>query len=647
MPISELFSSDPGDLYLASIDQGQIPDILRQTFIGQPRARVTISSKNALAETLAWANERKISVIARGAGSSGFGQVLPRDRALILDLSFLNRILQVNTREKWIRAEGGARWSDLDHYLESDGQTIGSYPSSYYTTVAGWVNTGGLGLCSYRFGHIKEQILEMEIIDATGEFHTLKPGDEAFEGYFSSEGQLGVLTSLTLKIRQRPKNVYPRLIGFPGAEAAFKFIKCLSQEKFSITDLTYLSREKAAHLEHGLAEKMNKKGSPMKEPLLKSQDYVFALLEDEQESRRFDEYLEKADLAISRQQLRERSAASLVWFERFYPMKGKSASNFFLGNEALVPLNRASAYMEKLRSINSQRRLHDPAFEAHIIRPQGEKTQCLFLAYYSVPRDSERLFSNLAAAIDFDIAAKKMNGRIYPIGIYKTPLLSWKFSGKEIRRLQRLKGRYDPNDILNPGKFFSWARGLTGVQRIFWKLLTIAAPLGMRGFSRLAPFLDHFFGKRLAETQKPAVAAIKDDPVLRSAFECVQCGFCLPVCPAYLTTKDEKTTARGKLQLYAASKTSAALTWSALDAQSVQLCMHCAGCTKVCQSEIDLVPAWHQLEKNVAGRHGQPVDAIRGFINNVEKNPDYHRLLREGTIVQEAPKNIPALSSGL
>jgi hypothetical protein len=65
--------------------------------------------------------------------------------------------------------------------------------------------------------------------------------------------------------------------------------------------------------------------------------------------------------------------------------------------------------------------------------------------------------------------------------------------------------------------------------------------------------------------------------------------------------------------------------------------MHCAGCTRVCQSELDLVPVWHELEQRVAAEYGKPTEAVEGFVKKVEASADYKRLLRRGFIATPAP----------
>jgi Fe-S oxidoreductase len=101
------------------------------------------------------------------------------------------------------------------------------------------------------------------------------------------------------------------------------------------------------------------------------------------------------------------------------------------------------------------------------------------------------------------------------------------------------------------------------------------------------------------------------------------------VCPAYLTTCDERTTARGKLFL--SQKLNREGILAEKDVELLHSCMHCAACTNVCQSQIDLVPVWDELEACAAAPRGKPVSAIDAFVRRVEADPAYRSLLYRGT----------------
>jgi Fe-S oxidoreductase len=106
------------------------------------------------------------------------------------------------------------------------------------------------------------------------------------------------------------------------------------------------------------------------------------------------------------------------------------------------------------------------------------------------------------------------------------------------------------------------------------------------------------------------------DKVLHNEELCSKCGSCIAVCPAYIDTQDERTTARGKLQLGKALLNGGTL--SAEEANVLFLCMHCGACTDVCQSRLDLVPVWDELEQRVQQQYGKDTERVERFVKSVE-----------------------------
>src|SRR5262249_59907839 len=106
--------------------------------------------------------------------------------------------------------------------------------------------------------------------------------------------------------------------------------------------------------------------------------------------------------------------------------------------------------------------------------------------------------------------------------------------------------------------------------------------------------------------------------ILNNEELCSKWGSCIRVCPAYIETKDERTTARGKLHLGKLLLNGGKL--SADEANTLFLCMHCAACTDVCQSRLDLVPVWDELERRVESQFGKDVARVKSFVESVEND---------------------------
>jgi ferredoxin len=206
-----------------------------------------------------------------------------------------------------------------------------------------------------------------------------------------------------------------------------------------------------------------------------------------------------------------------------------------------------------------------------------------------------------------------LGGRPYVIGIWNTPFARAKF-GEKFDTLRAYKSKIDPDGLFNPGKFFTlpapWSSLMVGGVSI--GVARLAAPLHRKLFDSPPQREPAREPGRPPTALSPLLDLIEYNATL-----CSRCGSCVPVCPAYIYTKDERTTARGKLQLGLAL-----LTGESLDAEGAQAlfyCMHCRACTDVCQSSLDLVPVWDELERRVAQAYGKDHHKIEEFVRGVEQ----------------------------
>ena len=192
-----------------SHDIGDVPPIMTNTFFKtQPDLVVQPRNVAEIRQVLAFANARKIPVIPRGAASWGFGGVIPTNAGIVIDLSPFRNILGLDTAQKTVTVEAGARWSDIDITAKKVGLCLRTYPSSKFSTVGGWVSTGGCGINSFKYGHLAEQIVSMTVVTGSGEVKKLTPADHDFPYFISTEGVFGIVVEITLKLREVPQASY-------------------------------------------------------------------------------------------------------------------------------------------------------------------------------------------------------------------------------------------------------------------------------------------------------------------------------------------------------------------------------------------------------------------------------------------------------
>lgn len=179
-----------------------------------------------VAAILSFANARRVSVVAFGAGTSLEGHVIPTHGGISLDLGRMNRIVEVRNDDLLAVVQPGVtRWA-LDARTRPDGLQFPIDPGAD-ATLGGMAATNASGTTSVRYGSMRRQVLALEVALADGRI--VRTGSRAAKSsagydltslFVGSEGTLGVITELTLRLHGVAEHVVAGRITFPDVEAA-------------------------------------------------------------------------------------------------------------------------------------------------------------------------------------------------------------------------------------------------------------------------------------------------------------------------------------------------------------------------------------------------------------------------------------------
>ena len=586
-----------------SHDIGDVPTFMTKTFFEtQPSFVVQPANIEEIKEVLTFANEKKIPVIPRGAASWGFGGVIPTEAGIVVDLSPFRRINPVDLEQKTVTVEAGARWSDIDIIAKKDGLCLMTYPSSKFSTVGGWISTGGYGINSFRYGHLSKQIVSMTVVTPTGEIKTLTPSDPDFKYFVSAEGEFGIVVEVTLILRDVPRASFPRLLYFSSDEDAFQFIarfvKTMAAENMAPNVIRFVDRNHLYDTNQILhAEVFSEKPAV----LLEFSDRT----DDEKFTRRTagENDLEEAP----------RYVASYLWNERLFGMKTKRLGPTILASEIVIPLDKAAAFIKKAKKLGHHFGV-EICIDSYILNEQKALIMATFLC------DSRKLkyVFNMPLVSMVTQMAVSMGAEPYGLGLWNAPFINHFFTPAQKSEWQAYKAKVDPNGIMNPGKFFGvkskWMNipALVFSPAIFgvsMNLLRVLAPV----VGRMATL---FLGK-----DKP----IDSLDLELSTHACAKCGNCIAVCPAYLVTNNEAVTAKGKVAL--AKKLFEGEEVTKEEAMKAFYCMQCKACEEICQTNLELMMLWDALEKRIEGKFGRPDAQIMEFLKEVDGSKEYWEMV--------------------
>lgn len=568
---------------LHSRDQGDAPELIRRRLQAIPDEVAQPTTVEEVASVVKQAYVKGISVTPQAGRSFALGGAVPAQGGLALDLSFLNRILEINAGEKWARVQGGARWNFLADELRSRGLALRTYPSSWFSTVGGWVNTGGSGIGTLKYGLLKENVVELTLVTPTGEVRTLATEDPLFDAVFNSEGQLGVVAEVRVNIREAPAQVFLHLYSFESVGEAMAFARSI------------VSRIRPFYLVLFDGPKMRENNRLMKKSKLTEKPGVLCVVETRDEESALKGVAEATPAAREE----ESYLAEYLWNERYFPLKAKKFGPGMLAADVVMPIDRVAEFAEAAERLGRAFGL-EVAAEAHVSSPDSALVLPTFL---TDPRKPLAYLLHSAFASVLAAEGIRLGGKPYGIGIWYKPFRAHKYDAATWRKLALLKRELDPKGLFNPGKSLSGGFAPPAVPRF-------AVPV--------MAFLTRLVAGGNAHNDGPSETYHEPDVLLHSINACSACGACYAKCPAYLTTRDERTTARGKLQLGAEILVKGNVAISADEAQTMFLCMHCGFCTEVCQSELPLEDAWVKLEAMLDQRFGKPEGRINQFVKDVE-----------------------------
>tara|TARA_B110001454_G_scaffold212210_1_gene228756 strand:- start:798 stop:2294 length:1497 start_codon:yes stop_codon:yes gene_type:complete len=191
----------------------------------KPLVVVLPENVQEVSKILKYCNEEKIKVIPRGAGTGLSGGALPLQDAILLGLGKFNKILEIDFNNKCVVSQPGVTNLAITHAVQHKGFYYAPDPSSQLAcSIGGNVAENSGGIHSLKYGTTTNNILGVELVLMDGTVCRLGGKTLDQEGYdllgliCGSEGLLGVITEVTVKILKKPQTVRAALIGFPSIE---------------------------------------------------------------------------------------------------------------------------------------------------------------------------------------------------------------------------------------------------------------------------------------------------------------------------------------------------------------------------------------------------------------------------------------------
>ena len=406
-----------------------------------------------VSEILKLANEEGFPVIPRGAGSGFTGGTLPVNGGLVLVLTSLNNILEIDTENLIAFVEPGVVTGDFQKEVEKLGLFYPPDPSSLkFSTLGGNVAECAGGPRAVKYGVTKDYVIGLEVVLPTGEI--ISTGVQTAKGVVGydltklivgSEGTLGVITKIIVKLLPLPASKKTILAIYPKLEDAAKTVTMIVASKIIPAALEFMDHSAIVCVEDFL-----KIGLP------EDAEAVLLLEVDG------DPYLADKDAARIREiclrcganeveTAEDKKSEENLWRARraISPSLLK-VSPTKINEDITVPRNKIPDILAKINDIAKRSELNVVNFghagdgNIHVnVMIDKKKSE-------EVNRANEAVKEIFQATLELGGTISGEHG----IGVTKAPYFKMELGDLGVEVMKRIKKSFDPNNILNPGKIF-------------------------------------------------------------------------------------------------------------------------------------------------------------------------------------------------
>jgi glycolate oxidase len=401
---------------------------------------------------LRYCHDNGVKVVPRGAGTSLSGGALPLQDGIVLGLGKFNRILDIDYDNRCAVVQPGVTNLAISIAVAEDGFYYAPDPSSQIAcTIGGNIAENSGGVHCLKYGLTTNNVLGLELVLIDGEVIRIGGRHLDAEGYdllgllTGSEGLLGVVTEVTVRILPKPETARALLVGFPSSEDAGACVAGVIGAGIIPGGMEMMDRP-AIHA----AEDFVHAGYPRDvEALLIVEldgpetevDYLIGRVEE----------IAKANNAIGLRVSQSEEERVRFWAGRkaAFPAVGRISPDYYC-MDGTIPRGRLPEVLSRMTALSKQYGLR----VANVFHAGDGNLHPLILYDANEPGELER-----AEAFGSDILrlCVEVGGVLtgeHGVGVEKRDLMPAMFSEDDLKQQQRVKCAFDPKSLLNPGKVF-------------------------------------------------------------------------------------------------------------------------------------------------------------------------------------------------
>ena len=415
------------------------------------KAVVFPETNEEVSQILTLCNKHKIPVVPFGTGTSLEGNVVGNDKGITISLEKMNKILSVNAEDFDCRVQACVTKEQLNEYLREDGVFFPIDPGAN-AAIGGMASTSASGTMAVKYGTMKTAISGLTVVLPSGEI--IKTGSRTKKtsaGYnltnlfIGSEGTLGIITEIQLRLSPIPESIMSAVCHFPSLESAVQTAQQIIQYGVPIARIEMLNKEQME-----ISINYSKLKDIEAVPTLFFEFHGSEV--SNKENIKIVEEISKDNNGSSFKWAKDLEERNKLWKARwdvYYSVKALINNGRVYSTDVCLPISKITECVNFAEEETKKFGLRAPMVghlgdgNFHVILPYNPKEEGIY--------NKIREFSDLLIKKTLEL-----NGTItgeHGVGLHKKAYLVQEH-GDCIPLMKTIKKSIDQNNIMNPGKIF-------------------------------------------------------------------------------------------------------------------------------------------------------------------------------------------------
>ena len=417
-----------------------------------PLLVVLPSTTEQVSKVLAYCHAEGIKVVPRGAGTSLSGGALPLEDGILLGLAKFNRVLDIDYDNRCAVVQPGVTNLAITQAVQGEGFYYAPDPSSQIAcTIGGNVAENSGGVHCLKYGLTTNNILGLEVVLITGEVVRIGGRHLDAEGYdllglmIGSEGLLGVVTEVTVRILKAPETARALLVGFQTSEAAGQCVADVISAGIIPGGMEMMDRP-AIHA----AEEFVQAGYPLDVEALLIVELDGPAAEVESLIDAVGKIAEKnGAVSVRVSQSEEERLAFWAGRKAAFPAVGRISPDYYCV-DGTIPRHQLPKVLTSMSEFSAKYGLR----VANVFHAGDGNLHPLILYDANIPGELQKAEEFGADILRLCVEVGGVLTGEHGVGVEKRDLMGEMFTESDLEHQQRVKCAFDDKGLLNPGKVF-------------------------------------------------------------------------------------------------------------------------------------------------------------------------------------------------